>query len=68
MPRETLADAFRLQKEMDALRSNQGSAAEPSPESLARLEQVQGQLEQTLGAELYRSWNEGRNLKYDFQP
>jgi hypothetical protein len=29
---------------------------------------VQGQLEQTLGVELYRSWNEGRNLKYDFQP
>jgi hypothetical protein len=68
LPRETLADAFRLQKEMDALRSSQGRAAEPSPESLARLEQVQGQLEQTLGVELYRSWNEGRNLKYDFQP
>ena len=68
LPRETLADAFRLQKEMDALRSSQGRAAEPSPESLARLEQVQGQLEQTLGAEHYRSWNEGRNLKYDFQP
>jgi hypothetical protein len=73
LPREKLADAFRLQKEMDALRSSQGrarngSAPEPSPESAARLEQVQGQLEQTLGAELFRSWNEGRNLKYDFQP
>jgi hypothetical protein len=71
LPRETLADAFRLQKEMDALRNGGdrgGAVSVNSADNAARVEQVREQLEKTLGAELFRSWNEGRNLKYDFQP
>lgn len=58
LPREKLADAFRLQKEID-LRDGARSRG---------VDEARRELERTLGPDLYEKWNEGRSLEYDFQP
>ena len=58
LPREKLADAFRLQKEIE-LRDEVRSRG---------VEEARNDLERMLGPNLYEKWNEGRSLKYDFQP
>ena len=58
LPHENLAAAFRLQKEIE-LRDEARSRS---------VEEARNELVKTLGPDLYEKWNEGRSLKYDFQP
>ena len=75
LPRETLSNAFRVQKEIQQFESIEqmkarygGGNALPVQGGERTLEAARQEMERMLGAELYNSWNEGRNLKYDFQP
>lgn len=73
LPRETLSNAFRLQKEIDGLQSRaQVQARYGMPDAAGQggrtIEQARQEMEKALGAELYETWNEGRKLKYDLQP
>ena len=75
LPRETLSKAFHLQKEIQRLESAQqasarygGAISTRQAQGERTLEQLQQEMERTLGPELYKAWNEGRNLKYDLQP
>jgi hypothetical protein len=74
LPRETLSNAFGVQKEIQQLESIEqmkaryGGRILPVQGGGKTLEAAQQEMEQILGAGLYNSWNEGRSLKYDFQP
>ncbi len=76
LSRETLSNAFHLQKEVDRfeaatrLRTRYGAALPDggSANGGRTMEMAEADLAKTLGAERYQSWKEGRNLKYDLQP
>jgi hypothetical protein len=74
LPRETLVNAFRVQKEIDQLeniertQSRYGLQFVPAPARARTVETARREMEKILGRDLYNSWNEGRTLKYDFQP
>jgi hypothetical protein len=75
LPRETLSNAFHLQKEIDRLESMEQLKsryglpnAGPSASAGRTLDQARSEMEKALGADLYNTWNEGRSLKYDLQP
>ena len=73
LPRETLAQAFELQSQVDqiARMSRAGSAvsgiaADPAPaRSLAEL---QSQLQQLLAPQLWEAWQAGKNLRVSLDP
>jgi hypothetical protein len=65
LPRETLSNAFHLQKEIDSFRSTDPLGF-GEPDHRAR--DAQQRLQQTLGPDLYNTWNSGRNRKYELQP
>ena len=73
VPRETFAQAFEVQSQIDQLirMSRAGSnvsgiAAEPSPAQ--RLAQLQGQLQQLLGLQLWQAWQAGKDLRVNLDP
>jgi hypothetical protein len=73
LPRETLAQAFAAQTEIDRLQKGRQSvqARYGLPESAVGAPPLAGEqqrLQQILGPDLYRAWNEGRAQKYDLQP
>ena len=76
LERSAISNAFHLQKEIDRrqsagqIKTRYGlpDSALPTDSSAARLVEAQKAMENTLGSDLYHSWTEGRNLKYDFQP
>jgi hypothetical protein len=61
LPRETLAEAFQLQSELDRF-------GRRAPADAAQVQRLSEQLQQTLGPDVFESWNAGRKLKYDIQP
>jgi hypothetical protein len=73
VPRETCAQAFEVQSQIDQLirmsragSSASGIAAEPSPaQSLA---QLQSQLQQLLGPQLWQTWQAGKDLRVNLDP
>jgi len=71
LPRETLAEAFALQTEIDKavkVRSATPPPADELPPEILHVQKLQQQLQSTLGPDLYNSWNSGRKLSYDLQP
>lgn len=66
LPRETMAEAFRLQRELDTFlnthRTSDLSALHPRAAQLAE------QLQSTLGPDLFNSWQNGRSQDYNLQP
>jgi len=59
LPREALAQAFEVQKQLDAL------ARQPFPDRQASLEQ---QLQQALGPAACQAWKDGRNRRVTLSP
>jgi hypothetical protein len=75
LPRETVSQAFVLQSEIDqlsrALKATQQAntvALNSGPNPAERINQLQGQLAQTFGPELWQAWQAGRNLRVDLNP
>ena len=64
VPRETLAQAFDLQTQIDRL-SRVRSPAQSPIETMA---QLQDHLQQVLGPNLWQAWQEGRNLQVSLDP
>ncbi len=68
LPRETMAQAFQLQTQLDGLnRRFQGVSGDPPAVSDPR-QQLQLQLQQLLGPDLWQVWNVGRNLRVSLDP
>jgi predicted RNA-binding Zn ribbon-like protein len=78
LPGETVAQAFALQTEADQLAgaardataaaSADRSIPAPQPSPAQRLSEVQGQLEQVLGSQVWQAWQDGRNRRVSLDP
>jgi hypothetical protein len=73
LPRETLADAFQLQTQLDQLSKrpivfNGGSAPNGGATPAEQFTDLRQRLESLLGSDLFQAWNSGRRQKYDIQP
>lgn len=75
LPRETLAQAFTLQTQIDLLAKNpiryvsQPGQSGPPPDSrFQQMTDLKQQLQSVLGPDLLNSWNSGRRQEYELQP
>ena len=72
LPRETIAQAFDLQTQMDRLARmknlNPGGADLPVQSPGERVAQLQAQFQQLLGPQLWEAWQSGRNLRVNLDP
>jgi len=78
IPRETIAQAFALQTEADQLArtarvanatvSADGSSPAPAQSPAQKLAEVQAQLEQVLGTEVWQAWQDGRRRQVSLDP
>ena len=76
LPRETVSQAFALQSEIDQLSRAQNATRQANavalstggPDPAELINQLQGQLAQTFGPELWQAWQAGRNLRVDLNP
>ena len=64
LPRETLAQAFDLQTQIDRLSRQRG----PAQSAVETMAQLQDHLQQVLGPNLWQAWQEGRNLQVNLDP
>jgi len=62
--RETLAQAFDLQTQIDRLSRVRGPAQSP----VETMPQLQDHLQKVLGPNLWQAWQEGRNLQVSLDP
>jgi hypothetical protein len=73
LPRDMFAQAFDLQSQMDQLArtsraGSEGSGVAAGQSSPERLAQLQSQLQQLLGPQLWQAWQEGKNLRVSLDP
>jgi len=76
LPRETVSPAFTLQTEIDLLSRTLKAAQHAGavtldttrPNPADRIAQLQDQLAQTFGPDLWQAWQAGRNIRVDLNP
>ncbi len=68
-----MGQAFQLQTQMDQLARAGGQAVNPDGSAgganpIAQLPELQAQLQQLLGPDLWQNWSAGRNLRVNLDP